>query len=178
MGWIGFIWCWSHSWNVTGLFSWIHFNVGLLNMPQMSICLASSCWKQRGGTSVRLSLKILSLHQSLILNTSPCFTYRTAAQAGTVRPCRFPPASGGPLSGWQGGGHGGCGKRLEHSHPRRFRHPSGCGRHRWWRSCHSLYQWPSSCHLEVRNEKLVPAPRRKDRVTKRTWWAGLPPLDR
>ena len=74
-------------------------------------------------------------------------TYRTAAPAGTLQPCRSPLAFGGRVSGWRAGGRGGYERRPGSSRPRSFHRPSRCGRRRWWRSCHSRCQWPSSCHL-------------------------------
>lgn len=55
-------------------------------------------------------------------------TYQTAARAGTLPPCRSPPASGERASGWRGGGRVGFGRRPGRSRRRSFRRPSGCGR--------------------------------------------------
>lgn len=56
--------------------------------------------------------------------------YLTEAQAGTGQTCRSPPASGAQCAGWQGAGHGGCGRRSGSSHRHRSHPPSSCGRHR------------------------------------------------
>ena len=77
---------------------------------------------------------------------------RTAGRAGTLRPCRCPPASDGRRAGWLVAGHGGSWRRWGRSRPRSCRPPSGCGRRRWWRSCHSRCRSPNSCRL-VRRKK-------------------------
>lgn len=72
---------------------------------------------------------------------------RTAARAGTVLPCRSPPASGAQRAGWRAAGRGGSWRRPGRSRPRSCRPPSACGRRRWWRSCRSRCRSPSSCRL-------------------------------
>lgn len=71
----------------------------------------------------------------------------TAGRAETVQPCRSRPVSGGPCAGLQEGGPWGSGRTPGRSRPRSCRHPSGCGRRRWWRSCRSRCRSPSSCPL-------------------------------
>lgn len=55
---------------------------------------------------------------------------QTAGRAGTVRPCRYPPASDAPRAEWRGAGHGGSWRRSGRSHLRSCHLLSGCGRRR------------------------------------------------
>lgn len=75
---------------------------------------------------------------------------QTARQVEIGQPCRFRPVSDAQCAGWRVAGHGDSWRRQGRSRLHSCHPPSGCGRHKWWRSCHSQCRSPSSCHLVER----------------------------